>query len=115
MLPKNRRISRKEFGHILGNSKRYNSPSLLLYIAKIASNKPTPSKVSFSVSKKVCKTAVGRNRLRRLGYSVLGKYLLNVKEDLLLLFVFKKDSQNLDFVKLDKEIQWLLSDSGVIR
>lgn len=114
MLPKNRRISRKEFGYILGNSKRHNSPSLLLYIAINNSNRSSLSKFSFSVSKKVCKIAVGRNRLRRLGYSVVSKKLPLIKDGFLLLFVFKKDSLNLDYIKLDKEIQGLLSDSGML-
>src|SRR5690242_1182263 len=95
MLPKRRRISRKEFPTILSHGKRYNSPFLLLYIAKrdqenMPKNMAENSLFAFSASKKVSKTAVGRNKLRRQGYSIVQKHLTEIKPGYFLFFSFKK-------------------------
>ena len=69
MLPKNSRIARKDYPSILIKGRRFNSPILTLNMAKIEGfSEATPSKVSFSVSKKVARKAVLRNKLRRRGY-----------------------------------------------
>jgi ribonuclease P protein component len=44
----------------------------------------------FSVSKKVVKTAVGRNKQRRRGYSAISKVYPTVKPGYFLFFVYKK-------------------------
>ncbi len=112
MLPKKRRISRSEFPYILANGKRYNSQHLLLYLVKNQANKPYfQTKIAFSVSKKVCNTAVGRNKLRRRGYSVVGKKISKIEPGSLGFFVFKKGSTSTSFKALEGEIFELLSNS----
>ncbi len=114
MLPKTRRIERKYFKQILISGKRYNSKSFTLYLSKIeAGGGELPTKVAFSVSKKVIKTAVGRNKQRRRGYSVISKYIKQAKPGFLLFFVYKKDFSK-DYEELDREVQALLSSSLVI-
>lgn len=115
MLPKKRRIERKEFSPILTTGKRYNSPHLLLYVAKIGdNNKNKETKFSFSVSKKVCKNAVDRNKYRRQGYSVISKNIKQIKPGYLCSFSFKKGRGSIDFSTLEKEIVQLLSDALVL-
>ncbi len=115
MLPKNRRISRKEFPYILTKGKRYNSPNFLLYVARDEGlNKETPSRFSFSVSKKVCKNAADRNRQRRRGYSVVSHLIKNTKPGFLCFFSFKKGSGGSSFINLEKEVPELLSLSSVL-
>lgn len=114
MLPKTRRIERISFKNILTEGKRYNSKSFVLYLAKIGLyGAETPSRVAFSVSKKVIKTAVGRNRLRRRGYSILGKYLQGLKPGFYIFFVYKNEFEK-DYSILEEEIKGLLSSATVL-
>jgi len=115
MLSKNRRISREEFPYILKNAKRYNSPSLLLYVAPTDSNNSKESKFSFSVSKKVCPKAVDRNRFRRWGYSAVRGSLKQVCLGYFCFFSFKKTLKPVSFSVVEKEVRELLSLSGVLR
>ncbi len=112
MLRKEQRIRRKEYTPLLNQGKRYNSPHLLLYVAENNSSKN--SKFSFSASKKVYKFAVGRNLLRRRGYSVINKLIKETKPKYLCFFSFKKGSYDISYQVLEKEIKELLSLSGVI-
>ncbi len=111
MLPKKNRISKKEFGELLKNSKRYNTDHFLFYLAK---NKATYTKFAVSVSKKVCRRAVDRNKIRRRGYSVISKKIGQLKTGYSGLFVAKAHSLDLKFNVLEEEINALLLKSGVI-
>jgi ribonuclease P protein component len=112
MLPKKQRIPRELFTRILAEGKRYNSPSLLLYVANGDAN--SPSRFAFSVSKKVCKKAVDRNKFRRRGYSVIGKHIKNTAKDHLCFFSFKKSSSSITFEALEKEIVSVLRTASVL-
>ncbi len=111
MLPKHRRIPRELLVNALSQGKRYNSSNLLLYVLE---NSAGLSRFSFSVSKKVCKNAVDRNKFRRRGYSVVGKYLKKVKPGFLCIFSFKKGSGKIRFEQMEKEITDLLHSAGVL-
>lgn len=114
MLPKKRRIERKVFSSILTKGKRYNSPHLLMYASRInPSDSASPSRFSFSVSKKVLPKAVDRNKYRRRGYSVIARHINKVKSGYLMAFSFKKGTVPKKFSDLEKEILGLLSSAGV--
>jgi ribonuclease P protein component len=112
MLTKNRRIPRENFSYILSNGARFNSPRLLLYIAKIPEK--TPSRVAFSVSKKVCPKAVDRNRYRRIGYSAISVVIKALKPSYFLFFSYKKGSIPAKFEEIEKEVKALLSSSSML-
>ena len=112
MLSKNRRIPRGEFSKIFSDSKRYNSDNLLLYIAK--TNKSGPSKFSFSVSKKVCKKAVDRNKYRRRGYAIITKRINQIEPGYLCFFSLKNFSGGATFKILEEQITDLLRKASVI-
>lgn len=76
--------------------------------------KESNTKIAFSVSKKVLKTAVSRNKYRRRGYSLIKKYINLIKPNLFLFFVFKKTNKLPDYQEMDLELNKLLSDSGVL-
>jgi len=115
MIPKKRRILRKEFAQILRNGRRYNTSSLLLYQAPIISDrKTTESKFSFSVPKKAYPKAVDRNKHRRRGYSVIYRHLEQIKSGYYCFFSFKKITKPTPFPLLEKEILELLSLSGML-
>lgn len=111
MLPKKRRISRTEIETVLKSGARHNSPHLLLYLYKNGLNY---SKFSFSVSKKVAKTAVSRNKQRRRGYSIITKKGVSIKPGFSCLLVFKKGADLIKFESLEKEISELLYSVNVL-
>ena len=113
MLSKARRIQKSFFKKILVEGKRYNSVSLLLYLS-LNDKRESPTKFSFSVSKKVLKGAVNRNLYRRRGYSIIGRNIKNIKSGYLCFFSFKKGSNKLTFNFLEKEVLNLLNLSGVL-
>jgi ribonuclease P protein component len=113
MLPKERRIPRAYFPYILSNSKKSNSQHLMLYTADTPQK--GKSKFCFSVSKKVSKSAVGRNKLRRRGYAVIAKHIISISDNKFFFFVYKKDSNTLPYSKISEEIKMLLSDFLVIK
>ncbi len=87
MLPKNRRIPRKMFFFLAGVKQVYKNDIFLL---KFVSKSGMPSRFCFSVSKKTIKSAVARNRLRRLGYRLIQKHLNEIKPGILAVFSFIK-------------------------
>ena len=111
MLSQDRRIQRNFFSKILKEGKRYNSKHFLLYLLKY--NKKS-SRFSFSVSKKVTKLAVDRNKYRRRGYSLVSKYLPNIKPGSLFFFLFKKGDKKLTFNEMEKEIIYLLRETSML-
>ncbi len=115
MLPKERRIKRKEFSFILNQGKRFHSQNLTLFLAKNSTNSPENiTKIAFSVSKKVYPKAVDRNKCRRRGYSVIKNNTGRLKDGFYLLFSFKKTGSGLKYENIEKEILELLSTSGVL-
>lgn len=112
MLPKNRRIQKKLFSNTVLLGRRFNSPHFLAYITEI--DKSKQSLFSFSVSKKVCKSAVDRNRLRRQGYSIISNYLKEVLPGFTCFFSFKKGSSSIKFEEMQTEIKSILKSANVI-
>ncbi len=106
------RISRREVLEVLRVGKRFNSPNFILYVENKGLN---GSRFSFSVSKKVCPTAVERNKQRRRGYSVLQDKSLTLNPGFKCFFVFKKGSGKIKFEEIKKEVAELLSLAGVVR
>lgn len=112
MLPKSRRIPRKIFGNLFSKGKRYNSKNFIVYV--YPTQKPTDRSIfSFSVSKKVQKSATDRNFLRRRGYSAISKHLSIIKDGNMFLFVYKPKYSK-DFSEIEKDILELLSSISVI-
>ena len=115
MLPKNRRISRADFKKLEGERQRgraYHSPLLSLFLYQKLSN--TPSQFAFSVSKKVSKKAVVRNKLRRRGYASVQSVIQNIKPGYAVVFSFKKEAAEKDFQTTKAEIVGLLNKAGIL-
>ncbi len=115
MLPKKRRMQRKEFAILLKTVRRYLSPHLSLFVSKNPANEPYfDTKFAFSASKKVAKTAVLRNKLRRMGYSAIRDVINRISPGYMCLFSYKNDPKNVEFSVLKNEVEKLLSDAGVL-
>jgi ribonuclease P protein component len=114
MLPKSRRISRAEVKTFVKNNHRnmaYHGHFLSLFLYK----KPdiSATQFSFSVSKKVAKSAVVRNKLRRQGYTAIENILNTVTPGFYCMFNFKKGSSTLKATDISKEIHTLVTTAFV--
>ena len=80
-----------------------------LFYLKFVLGNELGSRFCFSVSKKVAKSAVVRNRLRRTGYRLLEKYLPKIKPNILAVFSFRAIPKNND--DIIKNLESILNDS----
>jgi ribonuclease P protein component len=105
MLPKKNRADKKAVEKVFKDGRFLNSPNLTF---KFLSSKDSPiPRISVIVPKSVAKLAVKRNFLRRLGYSVLEKYINQFPAGTLGVFVFKKYQEDVSII--ENEIKNTLS------
>lgn len=109
MLPQSHRIPRKMFPLLKNGAKAYKNS---LFLLKTVDNNEKNSRFCFSVSKKVAKNAVIRNRLRRQGYDFIQKHLLEIKPNTIALFSFKKVPQKV--TETNENIEKILKESKLI-
>ena len=72
-----------------------------LFLLRYTSSPGEESRFGFAVSKKVAKSAVVRNRMRRTGYRLIKKYLSEIPPHLLVSLTF----QSLPKEKIKKEME----------
>ncbi|PIQ66526.1 MAG: ribonuclease P protein component [Candidatus Zambryskibacteria bacterium CG11_big_fil_rev_8_21_14_0_20_42_18] len=101
MLPKTQRIPRKLFGLLLESKKYLNSEHFSLRIT--SSEK---ARIAVSVSKKISKKAVVRNKIRRRAYSVLKEFIPLLPPNLFLL-IAKSGADRMKSQDLKKELSLL--------
>ncbi|MFZ2149940.1 MAG: ribonuclease P protein component [Minisyncoccia bacterium] len=92
MLPKKNRADKKTVEAVFKEGKFINSPD---FTFKFINTNTGSKKISIIVPKSVSKLAVKRNLLRRLGYSVLEKKLMDFPLGIQGVFVFKKYQDNI--------------------
>ncbi len=102
MLPKDRRISRKLFKPLLASRKYFNSTH---FTARVASS--DEARIAISVSKKISKSAVVRNKIRRRVYSATRDLFPHLSKNLFLL-VAKSGAEKLKGQSLKDELALLL-------
>ncbi len=106
MLKKSRRISRSDFN---GFNRPLKSVKGDFFIARIFQLNPKiASKFAFSVSKKQEKSAVARNRIRRLGYVVLANYLPTIQNGIAVHFILQKRSED-PKRDINNDVRYILS------
>ncbi len=103
MLSKNNRIARSEVEAILKSRKFFQSPHLTLRVGESGNSK----KFAISVSKKVSKSAVERNKIRRRVYSAIRRHLPTILPSLYF-FSAKRDAGKIKMENLEQEITSLL-------
>lgn len=109
MLPKSKRASRKDLSLL---KKADITVSNSLFSLRAIKKDLQSSKISFSVSKKVSKSAVVRNRLRRFGYRSLRDIIDSIKNHIVILY-FKKIPK--DYEEVEKELKDILIKSKIIK
>lgn len=113
MLPRSKKVSRKEFpkGHKKGAT--YHSPNLSLVVVK--KDFKLPSKFSFIISSKVAKKAVERNKLKRWTYHTIQKEYDNIKNGFVCIFFSKKNSTELTHGQLEDQVRVLLKNAHLLK
>lgn len=111
MLPRGQKISRAAFGEVLNSKKSAASPFFSLRFYQ--TEKITPSRFSFVVSKKVAGSAVERNTLKRRGYSFLQKNKKHITPAFVIAFFLKKGAEKLSAARFGEEVVSLLLKIGV--
>ena len=80
-----------------------------LFLLRFVLGNKKKSRFCFSVSKKVTKSAVVRNRLRRAGYRLLENYIPQIKSNILAVFSYRSVPKNND--EITKQLENILNDS----
>lgn len=111
MLHKTQRLSTEIFKEVIEKGQAFHSPFLLLR----AILSQGESRFAVSVPKRVSKTAVGRNRLRRQAYSIVGQMKARIEEGFLVVMVCKPGAEKLKVDNLREEIEKIFVKSGVIK
>jgi ribonuclease P protein component len=102
MLPKKKRVNKKDFEFIIKNGKTlYSSLFSFHYITS-----PLPH-YAFVAPKKAFKGAVKRNRYRRMGYNILRELEHNYSVSGI--FIYKKEALSVQKEEIQKNIEFLLS------
>ena len=109
MFPKQRRIPRKIFPLLSNGAKTFRNKLFLLRFVVVEGSK---SRFSFSVSKKISKSAVVRNRLRRTGYKYLKEHLSAIKPNTLVQFSFVTNPK--DNMEVGENIESILKLSKLL-
>ncbi len=110
MLPKNQRIPRLVFTELLTRSKYANSPHFSL---RYTLNGQNP-RLGVSVSKKVSKSAVARNKIRRQVLSAIRSLLPSLPKGLYLLVakpktgLVKGDALSSELIELFKSVKLIV-------
>ena len=80
-----------------------------------ADNSRNKQRYAVVVSKKILKSAVGRNRIRRRSYEAIRALLPNVQKPVDCIFIINsKDILNIDFKELRTLIRDLLKEADII-
>jgi ribonuclease P protein component len=116
MIPKANRINRENFEKVMKKGGFLNSS---LFSLRFLKNPEKTTHLSVVVAKKVAKTAVLRNKVRRRGYSILRKLLKESKNPLagqayfIILFA-KKGAEVSTFLDTSADIQKLLEKAKIV-
>lgn len=113
MLAKNYRFhSRGGVRFTYKNGKTIRTPKMSLVYAD---NSRNHQRFAVVISKKVIKSAVGRNAVRRRVYEAIRLALPDYKENKDCIFViYSKDVKTMDFTKLQEIIKNLLEQSKIV-
>jgi ribonuclease P protein component len=109
MLPRKQRISTQLFKDIIQKGSAFHAPLFSIRIKKTLNN----SRFGVSVPKKVAKTAVLRNKIRRRVYSALKVININNQHDVI--FIAKIGIEKLKQIELSQEINKIFVKSGLLK
>ncbi|MFT5280793.1 MAG: ribonuclease P protein component [Flavobacteriaceae bacterium] len=99
MLPKKQRLTTEEFKEVFSTGRKYHTPFFTYIVLK-----KEDKKTSVVVSKKNIKTAVGRNKKRRMIYRIL-QSLQSISPSFWNIMIIKKEALEKDTNEIQKDIE----------
>ncbi len=111
MISKSQRINRDNFENIMKKGGMINSS---LFSLKFLKNPINTTHFSVVVSKKVAKTAVLRNKIRRRGYSVFGKVAKSLNNPYFIILFVKRGAEKATFTETEVQILEMLKKAKIL-
>ncbi|HEC33030.1 MAG TPA: ribonuclease P protein component [Candidatus Kaiserbacteria bacterium] len=102
MIPSKYRLRRGKKQKSAPNGRFFSSDTVSISMSSTTNNSSN-SKFTVVVSKKIIKTAVARNLLKRRVYSVISHHLFNIKPGVYMVYI-KKEAKSATYKKLKEDI-----------
>ncbi len=115
MLPRSKRLSVTLFTNVIANGKMVHSTLFTARILKTANPKELGARFSVAVSKKIAKTAVERNNLRRRAYSSLRGIESRVPKGFHIVLLAKQPLLRAKLPAITQDLENLFVKSGLIK
>ncbi len=115
MLPRSKRLGVSLFTDVIAHGKIAHSPFFTARIQKTADPKETGARFSAAVSKKIAKTAVERNKLRRRVYSALAGLESKVPKGFYIVLLAKHPLRPAKLPEIASDLSFLFVKSGLIK
>ena len=112
MLPKRSRLTKRIIEENLRDARRIKTAHFLVIFGKTP--EASAPQVSFSASKKVGKTAVMRNKLRRRGYSAVTPLLPSLSKNSLILVMYSSAWTNGSITEITTELESAFKKAGIM-
>lgn len=111
MVPKNNRINRENFEKVMKKGGFVNSS---LFSLRFTKKLEKSTCFSIVVAKKIAKTAVLRNKIRRRAYSILKKLTRNLESPYFIILFSKKGVETASFEETRTDIESLLKKAKIL-
>ncbi len=111
MLNKSKRLNTASFINIIEKGQSFHGPFLIIRAKK----SDTKSRFAVSIPKKVAKTAVLRNKLKRRVFSIIKELELSLLPNFEVILIAKNGIDKLDFVELKSEITKIFVKIGILK
>jgi ribonuclease P protein component len=111
MLPKKKRLNKSSFNIVIDEGKPFHSTIATLRLKETTEN----SQFSISIPKKVSKSAVVRNKMKRKVFSIIKELYPDLQKKVMGIIIMKPNSDKLDFETLEKEIINLFVKTGLLK
>ncbi len=111
MLASSQRLTIPLFKNVMDKGRSMHSSLFIFRLAKIGGN----SRFSVSVSKKVAKKAVDRNKIRRRAYSVLNSLYSRIQNGFHGVLIAKNTASKAPFQEISADIEGFFVKSGLLK
>ncbi|MDD5318393.1 MAG: ribonuclease P protein component [Candidatus Pacebacteria bacterium] len=114
MLPRTHRINTDECNNILTKGVSVYTPFFSLRFIKYAHTEPFSSSFGVVVSKKVAKTAVERNRLKRRSREIIRSFLSKIQPNFKVMVFVSAAAKKLKKDQFLEELRVVLVKAGIL-
>lgn|SRR5574343_624259 len=111
MLPKSKRLNTELFGDIIKKGQSFHCPFLILRAVKSDES----SRFAITVPKKVAKTAIERNRIRKQIYTIIKDFEGRIMVKVNVVLIAKAGLEKLSYQDISKEINNIFVKSSLIK